>query len=105
MKTSDKNRAHLVLPCADCGNTHDIKDNARRDTYFVDCAYATSPDAVRFGFGKDGCHVVTQRQPGQPDKSVAGFAGREDAERWSDWLNKPAGGEVAYSDLTESPAK
>jgi len=71
------------------------------NTAFVDWAYPTSPDAVRFGFGKAGCYVVTQRTNGV-DKSVAGFASRDDADKWADWLTKPAGGEVSFCEVGDA---
>ncbi len=42
-------------------------------------AYASSPDAARYGFPKTGCYLVETQVGSNPAKSLAGYATKAEA--------------------------
>ena len=56
----------------------------------VDYAYATSPDAAKFGFSKTGCFTVDLvPRDCKPAKAIAGYATPAEARAHADKLTQP----------------
>lgn len=52
----------------------------------VEFSYPTSPNAVKFGFGKVGCWTVETAEDSNPPKAVKGFSLRDDALAYAESL-------------------